>query len=59
MRRTVFIDNAGIATTDFELSDALKQTLMDNGVLATTEWLKHAVQVATPTVAPKPVSAVG
>lgn len=61
MRRTVFIDNAGVATTDFELSNALKQTLMDNGVLATTEWLKHAVQVATPapTVAPKPVSAVG
>jgi NTE family protein len=55
MLRTVFIDNAGVATTDFDLSDALKQKLVDNGVLATTEWLKR---VAPGTAQPR-VNAAG
>lgn len=46
MRRTVFIDNANVATTDFHLSDALKQKLVDNGVLATSAWLKQAEERA-------------
>ncbi|PTL75792.1 patatin-like phospholipase family protein [Vitiosangium sp. GDMCC 1.1324] len=37
--RTVFIDNAGVSTTEFTLTDAQIQQLVDNGVLATTEWL--------------------
>ncbi|MBN1205196.1 MAG: patatin-like phospholipase family protein [Myxococcaceae bacterium] len=47
MQRTVFIDNANVSTTDFALSDALKQKLVDNGVLATSEWLKRNTQPAT------------
>jgi NTE family protein len=46
MKRTVFIDNANVSTTDFTLSDALKQKLVDNGVLATTEFFKRAAQPA-------------
>jgi NTE family protein len=44
--RTVFIDNANVATTDFTLSDELKQKLVDNGVLATSTWLANAEQQA-------------
>jgi NTE family protein len=46
--RTVFIDNAGIGTTDFSLSDAQKQQLVDNGVLATTAWFEQNAQRAAP-----------
>jgi NTE family protein len=46
MKRTVFIDNANVSTTDFTLSDALKQKLVDNGVLATTAFFKQAAQPA-------------
>lgn len=46
MKRTIFIDNANVSTTDFTLSDALKQKLVDNGILATSEWLKRAAQPA-------------
>jgi NTE family protein len=51
MKRTVFIDNANVSTTDFTLSDALKQQLVDNGVLATSEWLKQATLLTNPNVA--------
>jgi NTE family protein len=44
--RTVFIDNANVSTTDFSLSDELKQKLVDNGVLATSAWFKNAEQRA-------------
>jgi len=44
--RTVFIDNANVSTTDFTLSDALKQKLVDHGVLATSAWFKNAEQQA-------------
>lgn len=37
--RTVFIDNAGVGSTEFTLSAAQMQQLVDNGVLATTAWL--------------------
>jgi NTE family protein len=47
MQRTVFIDNANVATTDFTLSDELKQKLVDNGILATSAWLKQNAQPAT------------
>lgn len=46
MQRTVFIDNANVSTTDFTLSDELKQKLVDNGILATTAWLLRAAQPA-------------
>ncbi|KFE63266.1 patatin-like phospholipase family protein [Hyalangium minutum] len=46
IQRTVFIDNANVSTTDFTLSDELKQKLVDNGVLATTAWFKNAEQKA-------------
>jgi NTE family protein len=46
MQRTVFIDNANVATTDFTLSEELKQKLVDNGILATSEWIKRAAQPA-------------
>ncbi|HYH98388.1 patatin-like phospholipase family protein [Hyalangium sp.] len=46
MKRTVFIDNANVSTTDFTLSDALKQKLVDNGILATSAWLKSFQQQA-------------
>ncbi len=46
MKRTVFIDNADVSTTDFTLSDALKQKLVDNGTLATSAWLLLAAQPA-------------
>jgi NTE family protein len=39
-QRTVFIDNANVSTTDFTLSDELKQKLVDNGILATSGFLK-------------------
>lgn len=44
IQRTVFIDNANVATTDFTLSDELKRKLVDNGVLATSAWFKNAAQ---------------
>jgi NTE family protein len=44
LKRTVFIDNANVSTTDFTLSDELKQKLVDNGVLATSAWLKKAAE---------------
>lgn len=43
-KRTVFIDNANVSTTDFTLSDALKQKLVDNGILATSAFLKRSSQ---------------
>ncbi|WNG32390.1 patatin-like phospholipase family protein [Archangium violaceum] len=46
--RTVFIDNAGVGTTDFSLSDERMQQLVDNGVLATTEWLERNAQRLSP-----------
>jgi NTE family protein len=46
MKRTVFIDNANVSTTDFTLSDELKQKLVDNGILATTHFLKWSAQPA-------------
>ncbi|WP_224249454.1 patatin-like phospholipase family protein [Hyalangium gracile] len=46
MTRTVFIDNANVSTTDFTLSDELKQKLVDNGILATSEFLKRATHPA-------------
>lgn len=46
MLRTVFIDNANVATTDFTLSDELKQKLVDNGILATSAWLKQNAEAA-------------
>jgi NTE family protein len=46
LMRTIFIDNANVSTTDFTLSDALKQKLVDNGILATSEWLKRNAQPA-------------
>ena len=46
MLRTVFIDNANVSTTDFTLSEELKQKLVDNGVLATSAWFKNAEQQA-------------
>ncbi|MFL5343605.1 MAG: patatin-like phospholipase family protein [Hyalangium sp.] len=46
MQRTVFIDNANVSTTDFTLSEELKQKLVDNGILATTGWLLRAAQPA-------------
>jgi NTE family protein len=49
MLRTVFIDNANVSTTDFTLSDELKQKLVDNGVLATSAWFKNAEQQAAAT----------
>ena len=44
LQRTVFIDNANVSTTNFSLSDELKQKLVDNGVLATSAWFKNAEQ---------------
>jgi NTE family protein len=46
--RTVFIDNAGIGTTEFTLTAAQMQQLVDNGVLATTEWLAQDAGRAAP-----------
>ncbi|HVG58192.1 MAG TPA: patatin-like phospholipase family protein [Hyalangium sp.] len=43
-QRTVFIDNANVSTTDFTLSKELQQKLVDNGVLATSAWLKKAAE---------------
>ncbi len=48
LERTVFIDNAGIGSTEFTLTAAQQQRLMDNGVLATTEWFQHADAPAVP-----------
>jgi NTE family protein len=39
LQRTVFIDNAGVSTTDFELSPERIATLVDNGRKATSAWL--------------------
>lgn len=46
--RTVFIDNAGIGSTEFTLTAAQMQQLVDNGVLATTGWLDHDAGRAAP-----------
>jgi hypothetical protein len=46
--RTVFIDNAGIGTTDFTLTAAQQQQLVDNGVQATAEWFKRNEAPAVP-----------
>ena len=43
--RTVFIDSAGIGTTEFDLNDANIKTLTDNGRKAAEEffaWFDHA-----------------
>jgi NTE family protein len=37
--RTIFVDNAGITTTQFNLSDTDKRTLFLNGVRAATEFV--------------------
>jgi NTE family protein len=44
LQRTVFIDNANVSATDFTLSEELKEKLVDNGVLATTEFLDRAAK---------------
>ncbi|MFY0581172.1 patatin-like phospholipase family protein [Cystobacter fuscus] len=46
--RTVFIDNARVGTTDFALSEEKKQQLVDNGVLATTEWFERNAERTPP-----------
>jgi NTE family protein len=46
VQRTVLIDNANVSTTDFKLSAELKQKLVDNGMLATSAWLKKTGQQA-------------
>jgi NTE family protein len=49
--RTVFIDNAGIGSTEFTLTAAQQQQLMDNGVQATSAWFKQNEGRAVPVVA--------
>ena len=39
--RTVFIDNLGIGTTDFRITDAQKKALMEQGRIATTNYLDN------------------
>jgi hypothetical protein len=40
--RTVFIDDAGIPTTDFEITPEQMKVLVENGSMATAAWFaKH------------------
>jgi NTE family protein len=39
--RTITIDTGDIASTNFNLTDAEKQTLFDNGVAAAKDFLDH------------------
>ncbi|WP_437587266.1 patatin-like phospholipase family protein [Sorangium sp. So ce1000] len=40
IQRTVFIDNANIPTTDFEITPAQMDTLIENGAAATRRWFE-------------------
>jgi NTE family protein len=40
-RRTVFIDDLGVKTTDFELSDLTKHQLVEQGRIATSKYLSQ------------------
>ena len=37
--RTIFVDNAGISTTDFDLTTAQRHQLFLNGVTAATDFI--------------------
>jgi NTE family protein len=37
--RTIFVDTAGVRSTDFDLDDATRQLLYDSGRHAATEFL--------------------
>lgn len=41
LARTMFVDTADIASTDFDLSTEQQRTLLDNGSEAATEFLRH------------------
>jgi len=43
-RRSVFINDLGVKFTDFELSDQTKRALIDQGRIATTEYLDKPQQ---------------
>jgi len=43
-RRSVFINDLGVSFTDFELSDQTKRALVDQGRMATTEYLDKPQQ---------------
>ncbi|WP_437753470.1 hypothetical protein [Sorangium sp. So ce1389] len=40
IQRTVFIDNANIPTTDFEIAPAQMDMLIENGAAATRRWFE-------------------
>ncbi len=39
--RTIFVDNAGIKATDFDITPEQQQTLFENGQEAARDWLKQ------------------
>lgn len=41
LRRTMFVDSAEVKSTDFDIARAQKQLLYENGVKATTKFLKE------------------
>ena len=43
-RRSVFINDLGVKFTDFELSDQTKRALIDQGRIATVEYLDKPQQ---------------